>query len=82
VAELQATMSQREYHDWIDYYRAHPFDDYHRHYRPAALVSVSMAGGDMRERLEWLAPEPIPDGLSEADARTMRAFGITRPSKD
>lgn len=72
-------MSEKEFRRWADYYRAHPFDDFHRFHRPAALVSVSMAGGDVQAKLDWLQPEPIPDGLSDADARTMKAFGL-RPS--
>lgn len=79
VAELQATMTQKEFHTWMEFYRNHPFDDFHRYHRPAALISVSMAGGDIKDRLEWLAPEPIPDGLNEADLATIRAFGF-KPS--
>jgi hypothetical protein len=74
-------MTQKEFQDWMEFYRNHPFDDLHRYHRPAALVSVSMAGGDIKERLEWLAPEPVPDGLSDADARTMRALGIKPSAK-
>ena len=76
MAELQATMTQAEFQRWIEFYRAHPFDDLHRYHRPAALISTSMAGGDIQERLQWLAPEPVPDGLNEADLRTMKAFGF------
>lgn len=69
-------MTQAEFQKWVHFYQDYPFDDLHRYYRPAALVSVSMAGGDVKERIEWLAPEPIPDGLSASDVITMRAFGI------
>lgn len=74
-------MSQREFRRWVEFYRNHPFDDLHRFHRPAALVSVSIAGGDVSERLEWLAPEPVPEGLDEADLRTMRALGVKPSSK-
>ena len=74
-------MSAAEFESWVEFYRCYPFDDLHRYHRPAALVSVSMAGGDIKERLEWLAPEPVPDGLSDADARTMRALGIKPSAK-
>lgn len=74
-------MSQREFRQWVEFYRNHPFDDLHRYHRPAALVSVSIAGGDVKERLEWLAPEPVPEGLDEADLRTMRALGVKPGSK-
>jgi hypothetical protein len=40
-----------------------------------------MAGGDIKERLEWLQPEPLPDGLNHADAATMKAFGFTPKAK-
>jgi hypothetical protein len=69
-------MTQAEFQNWIEFYRSYPFDDLHRYHRPAALVSVSMSGGDIRERIEWLSPEPVPDGLNDADLRTMRAFGF------
>jgi hypothetical protein len=75
-------MSQAEFHRWIQFYREQPFDDFHRYHRPAALVSVSLAGGDIKERLEWLQPEPIPDGLDRADVATMKAFGFTPKAKE
>jgi hypothetical protein len=71
-------MTQAEYQEWIRFYRAHPFDDLHRYHRPAALIGASM-GGDIKDKLEWLAPEPIPDGINEADWRTMKALGLTPP---
>jgi hypothetical protein len=74
-------MSQAEFQQWIQFYRNFPFDDFHRYHRPAALVSVSMAGGDVKERLEWLQPEPIPDGLDVADVNTIKAFGFTPKAK-
>jgi len=74
-------MSQAEFHRWIQFYREQPFDDFHRYHRPAALISTSMAGGDIKERLEWLQPEPIPDGLDRADVATIRAFGFNPNAK-
>jgi hypothetical protein len=74
-------MTQAEFQRWIQFYRDYPFDDLHRYHRPAALVSISMAGGDIKERLEWLQPEPLPDGLNHADAATMKAFGFTPKAK-
>jgi hypothetical protein len=41
-----------------------------------------MAGGDIKERLEWLQPEPVPDGLNQADLVTIKAFGFTPNAKD
>ena len=75
-------MSQAEYQRWIEFYKQYPFDDLHRYHRPAALISTSMAGGDIKERLEWLQPEPVPDGLNQADLVTIKAFGFTPNAKD
>lgn len=72
-------MTQAEYLTWLEFYRLYPFDDFHRFHRPAALISQSMAGGDIKQRLEWLQPEPIPDGLNDADLRTIAAMGF-KPS--
>jgi hypothetical protein len=75
-------MSQSEFQRWIQFYREQPFDDFHRYHRPAALVSVSLAGGDIKERLEWLQPEPIPDGLDRADVATIKALGFSLKAKE
>lgn len=73
-------MTLPEFRSWVDFYELHPFDDYHRFHRPAALVSCSLGGGNTAERLEWLAPKPsVDDGnLSEADVNTLRAFGLRK----
>lgn len=73
-------MSQREYMAWIEFYRLHPFDDLHRFHRPAALVASSIGGGDLAKRLEWLAPEPVPEGFSAADLAALKAFGLKPPT--
>ena len=70
-------MPQREFQQWIAYFRAYPFDDFHRYHRPAALISTSFGGGDMQTRLDYLQP-PAGD-YSDADTKTMRAFGIKPP---
>jgi hypothetical protein len=74
-------MSQAEFDRWSQFYRDHPFDDLHRYHRPAALISVSMAGGEIQDKLNWLHPEPLPDGLSLADVNTMKAFGLSQESR-
>ena len=76
-------MSHAEFLRWQDYYNISPFDDMHRHYRPAALIARSMSGGDVSEMLEWLQPrEPeIVEGYSEADIDTFKALGISKPPK-
>jgi hypothetical protein len=45
------------------------------YHRPAALISQSMAGGDMAQKIEWLS-SPIVRDLSDADLRTLKAFGL------
>lgn len=72
-------MTQKEFQGWIEFYRAYPFDDLHRYHRPAALISTSMAGGEIRDKIEWLQPEILPDDISQADVATMKAFGF-KPS--
>lgn len=74
-------MTQPEYLAWLEFYKLYPFDDMHRFYRPAALVSQSMAGGDMQEKLDWLQPDPRNAGMSDADLRTLRALGFTAKGK-
>lgn len=74
-------MSRREYERWMAFYRLYPFDDRHRYHRPAALISTAIGGGDLQARLEWLEPEPVPPGFSDADMNTFRAFGVRPPSR-
>lgn len=73
-------MSEAEFQDWVDYFTAHPFDDYHRYHRPAALIatSASMGGGDVQDRLDWLAPDPTQGGEQTADDQLYAAAGIRR----
>jgi hypothetical protein len=37
--------------------------------------------GDYRERLAFLAPEPVPEGYSEAELNSFKAFGIKPPPR-
>lgn len=76
VAELQAKMSEREFREWIEFYQAYPFDDFHRYHRPAALISTSFGGGNLQERLDWLAPPANWADLDTADINTLKAFGL------
>ena len=71
-----------EYLSWIEFYKLYPFDDYHRFYRPAALIASSF-GGEVQPKLDWLQPEPAPTGqYSSADLATFKALGMpTPPSK-
>jgi len=76
VADLRVRMTEEEFQDWLDFYAMYPFDDLHRIHRPAALVSVSMAGGGdaFADRLEVLQPDPKLAGLSDVDKSLIRAF--------
>lgn len=78
IAEWKSAMTQPEFLEWCEFYRMYPFDDMHRYHRPAAHIAQSIAGGDVEDRLEWLQPDPRTEGMSAADIRTMRAFGIKR----
>jgi len=73
-------MGRDEFESWMAFYRLEPFDDMHRIHRPAALVARSMSGGDIAELLAWLRPEP-QTGYSDADATTLKALGITPPTR-
>lgn len=66
---------------WREFYKLFPFDDYHRFHRPAALVATRVGGGGVDSALRWLQPDPVMAGFSEADANTMRAFGVKPPAK-
>jgi hypothetical protein len=72
-------MTRLEFEEWREYYRLYPFDDFHRFHRPAALVANSMSGGSMKDKLEWLQPDPAYAGLPEADIRTYQALGLKPP---
>jgi hypothetical protein len=39
-------------------------------------MATRFGGGSLAEMLEILAPEPLPEGMSQADYNTMRSFGI------
>jgi hypothetical protein len=78
VSEWKSVITRAELLDWIAFYERHPFDDYNRFLRPAALVSTALGGGNVRERLEWLQPTPGDDMLTDADMNTLRAFGLRK----
>lgn len=67
-------MTQPEFLAWCEFYRLYPFDDMHRHHRPAALVASSMNGTEVEKLLDWLAPDPTLEKFSEADRATLRAL--------
>jgi len=70
-------MPQAEFVAWREFYRAYPFDDFHRIHRPAAVIARSAgARGTTDEILRWLAPDPSLADATDADISTMRAFGF------
>jgi len=74
-------MSRTEFLAWLAFYELHPFDDFHRFHRPAALIAASMGGGSIDDRLDWLQPPPPPlVQYSDADMNTFKAFGIKPPA--
>lgn len=84
VGELQATMTQREFESWWQFYQLRPFDDLHRFHRPAALVAHSLGDGDgikktldvlVDDQLQAVAQIESPDGeFSEADKAIIKAL--------
>lgn len=75
-------MTRMEFTNWLAFYELHPFDDFHRIHRPAALVANSMAGTKIDDLLEFLQPTAkAPDAnYSQADLNTLAAFG-RKPKK-
>lgn len=76
-------MSYAEFCDWVAFHLEHPFDDEHRYHRPAALLSQSMAGGKIEDRLHWLKDAAVKAEVrgrwSKADLETFAAFGVKPP---
>lgn len=63
VRELQAVMTAPEFDTWKAFYAAHPFDDFHRYHRPAALISASF-GGDYDAKLDVLRSHETPKQIN------------------
>lgn len=69
-------MVDSEFERWKDFYLEYPFDDYHRIHKPFALLSSLTSGNnDFQVYIDILAPEPIPDGMNEADMSILKALG-------
>lgn len=74
-----------ELEGWREFYRLFPFDDYHRFYRPAALIAAMESAGSYRQQaleshLKWLQPEPVIAEFGEIDMKTLKAFGLKPPA--
>lgn len=76
VAELGQRMTEEEFREWLEFFNLYPFDDFHRLHRPAALVSVSLSGGNeaWQDRINFLQPEPKLAGMSDVDKSILKAF--------
>ena len=74
-------MTQREFEAWQDFYVQAPFDDLHRYHRPASLIAVSMSGGNVADKIEWLQPSRVDEDYSDADMKTFAAFGMKPPKR-
>ena len=72
-------MTPAEIEIWRHYYRLFPFDDAHRFHRPAALVAARMGGDGFEKDLQFLHPEPFVGDFTDADMRTLQAFGLKGP---
>lgn len=80
-------MTVPEFHAWVAFYKQNPFDDYHRFYRPAALISNSMSGREFDDSLAWLEKRPsvlaavdigAADRFSAADIATIQALRMKK----
>lgn len=70
-------MTHPEFLGWADFFERHPFDDKHRYHRPATAVAASIQGGG-HAVYDWLT-QPLNDNYSNADLRTLAAFGLKPP---
>lgn len=73
-------MGQPEFDAWCEFYTEHPFDDYHRYQKPAALVAWSNGGVTLQTAMDYLAP-PGDDGNTEADRSLFEAAGAVPPPR-
>ena len=73
-------MVPKEIASWIEFYKLFPFDDYHRFYRPAALVAGSMSGTDLDDLLAWLERR-FAAPMADSDLSTLAAFGLKPPRR-
>lgn len=75
-------MTNAEIETWRQFHLVNPIDDHHRIYRPAALIASAFVKSEDRNSavqgyLEWLEPKPVI--YSDADKRTLAAFGLKHP---
>lgn len=73
MAEARVRVGEPEFKAWVAFYQMYPFDDMHRYHRPAAAVAAAF-GGKYQEFIDFLSPDPVPPGMTQADYNTMRAM--------
>ena len=74
-------MTRKEFASWIEFWKAHPFDDEARFLRPAALLAAVETRGDAQDFMPWLRRETVAKGFSDADLNTFKALGIAVPKQ-
>jgi hypothetical protein len=69
-------MTADEFRAWVRFNQLYPMDDEHIHHRPAAAIAASFGGDSNRYRavMDFLCPEPVPEGMSAADWVTYKTF--------
>lgn len=67
-------MLASEFDTWLAFYKDFPFDDFHRFHRPAALIAYGKTTNSFEDNLNFLQREQLPDGMSEDDFATLKAF--------
>ncbi|PZQ09941.1 hypothetical protein [Pseudoxanthomonas winnipegensis] len=69
-------MTEEEFSDWLDFYALYPFDDFHRYYRPAAVVAGAMSGDAkvFDHRLEFMQPDPSLREMNTVDRSLIDVF--------
>lgn len=73
VGQLKQTLTNKEYLDWVAYYKSYPFDDFHRFHRPAALLVSRGKNEQLDAALKFLDINSVLPGeinmdeMSEAD---------------
>jgi len=63
-------MSQQEFTMWTEFYKLYPFDNYHVHQRPAAMLAAVTGRVEIEKIAEWLK-KPIGGGNKEFDSTDM-----------
>ena len=76
MAELKRRMGAGEFERWRQYYRDMPFDDEHRYYKPATMITAiaGKTGKTAEHYMGYL--RPLRQEYTDADMSVFKAFGI------